>query len=67
MKKYNASNNIIMKKGGITMKETKIEMTNGMQGELTWHGGRQGDLDGGTWHGFEVIDINVRSRDSPLT
>ena len=34
-------------------KLSEMTMFGGRQGDLeggTWHGGRQGDLEGGTWH-----------------
>lgn len=40
----------------------------GRQGDLdggTWHGGRQGDLDGGTWHGYVSSDNDAKSRGAP--
>ena len=43
------------------MKNTTKITTRTMQGEfthLTWHGGRQGDLDGGTWHGGRQGDLD---------
>lgn len=44
-----------MKKNNQTLNGI-FTMFGGRQGDLdggTWHGGRQGDLDGGTWHGKE--------------
>lgn len=40
---------------------TAMTMYGGRQGDLdggTWHGGRQGDLDGGTWHGGRQGDLD---------
>lgn len=44
---------------------TAMTMYGGRQGDLdggTWHGGRQGDLDGGTWHvGYEFLIPNKKN------
>ena len=40
------------------MKSTTTETVIEMQKEITWHGGRQGDLDSGTWHGGRQGDLD---------
>ena len=50
----------IMEKTYQAINET-LTMHGGRQGNLdggTWHGGRQGDLDGGTWHGGRQGDLD---------